>query len=198
MKSRKIYWIVCVVFLLTIGWFWRYSSLNRYYRSLSDKSRETYQIGEIVPFGTDFMDKDMCVDGYSIRVNKFEIEDYDSYLASAPFTLENAATSPDKVALVYVTLLNENSNAEGVMLTELKLHGIDNYSGLNWDILLAANPVLKGNYGIRLSTGTEYDLVIPFDLDQTYYGAYTWKHLDEYELFLRITAFPTEKDIQVQ
>lgn len=52
------------------------------------------------------------------------------------------------MALVHITLFNDNSVAECVMLSEFKLHGVDNYVGLDWDILTAANPVLQGIMGL--------------------------------------------------
>ena len=198
MKFRKTISILCIIALLSFLWFWRYTTLNNYYRSLTDKSREIYQIGDIVAFEDDYLAKDMSVEGYYLRVESFEILDFSEYCAMAAFSDDDFETTPDKIALVYMTLFNENSDAAGVMLTEFDLHGIDNYAGMNWEILLAANPGLKGNYGIRLSPGTEYNLIIPFDLNSTYYGKDTWEKLDHYNFYFRITSFPTEKDIQVQ
>lgn len=85
-----------------------------------------------------------------------------------------------------------------LMLTDLALHGIDNYAALDWDMLVALNPVLQGNYGISLSPETEYQLVIPFDLWKAFFGTDTWKHLNVYSLYLHMTDYPTEKDIKVQ
>lgn len=198
MKFRRNISILCIIGLLSLLWLWRYASLNNYYRSLTDKSREIYQIGDIVAFEDDYLAKDMSVDGYYLKVENFEIFNFSEYSEMVDFSTNDFEITPDKIALVYITLFNENSNAEGVMLTELKLHGIDNYAGMNWEILLAANPGLKGNYGIRLSPGTEYSLIIPFDLNSTYYEKNTWENIDQYNFYFRITSFPTEKDIQVQ
>lgn len=190
-------WAVAAVALLLAGlWCWRYISMNAYYRSLSDQHREIFPAGEIVPFGTDYIDKDMCVDGYSIRVDGFEIMEGKPYLDSLGITVHGDA--PGKIALVSVTLFNDDSDAQGVMLTALRLHGVDQYAGMNWGLLTILNPVLKGNYGIHLSSGTEYKLVLPFDLRRAEYGVSTWNKLDEYTFYLRITNFPTDKDIQVQ
>lgn len=198
MKIRKSICVLCVLALGFFLWFGQYTRLNDYYRSLSDKQTEFYEMGEVVSFGEDYLAKDMCVNGYLIRVDRFEILDYLDYCSNAGFSPSDFTTNPEKIALVYITLFNDNSSAEGIMLTEFDLHGIDNYAGMNWEILLAANPVLEGNYGIRLSSGTEYSLVIPFDLNREYYGTDTWANLDTYQFYFRITDFPTEKDIRVQ
>lgn len=196
MKKRKC-WIISLTVCLLLGlWLWRYISLNDYYDKISDQTRRIYPAGEIVPFGEDFIDKDLCVNGYALRVDKFEIVDGKSYIDS----LEEKAygSIPDKIALVYITLFNENSDAPGVMLPTLRLYGVDQYASMNWNLLDASNPVLKGNQGIRLSAGTEYSLVLPYNLFRNEYGTSTWKNINDYAFFLRITNFPTEKDIKVQ
>ncbi len=38
------------------------------------------------------------------------------------------------------------------MLTDLALHGVDNYAGLDWDLLVKLNPVLQGNYSFTSLT----------------------------------------------
>ena len=196
MKKKMHAMLICVILLLCAGgWIWRYFSINAYYASLSDNTKAIYSAKEIIPFGTDYMSDSVCVDGYSIRVDGFEIVDFGAYVK----TLELTQTfyRPDKLALVYITLFNENSSAEGVMLTELGLHGVDNYAGMDWDLLLALNPVLQGNFGIHLSPNTEYSLVLPFGLYKAYFGNSTWQNLEDYKFFLHITAYPTEKDIKV-
>lgn len=84
------------------------------------------------------------------------------------------------------------------MLTDLALHGVDNYVGLDWELLTKLNPVLQGNFGIHLSPNTEYQLVLPFDLQKAFFGSDTWRHLDKYSMYLHMTSFPMEKDIEVQ
>lgn len=194
-KLRGI--LACIaVILLAAGWSWRYISLNSYYDSLSHPEKMVYKMGEIVPFGADYMYKGVSAAGYSVRVDGFEIADYETYAEG--LDLDPAYSGPEKLALVYITLFNESSDAEGVMLTEFQLHGIDNYVGLSRDMLLAANPVLEGNYGIHLSPDTEYGLVIPFELYSELFGGDTWRHIENYEFFFHVTSYPTEKDIQVQ
>ncbi len=196
MKKGK-YWIIALTVSLLSGlWFWRYISLNNHYNKISDQTRHIYPAGEIVPFGEDFIDKDLCVNGYALRVEKFEIVDGKSYIDSLEEKIYGSR--PDKIALVYITLFNEDSDAPGVMLPTLRLYGVDQYSSMNWNLLDALNPVLKGNQGIRLSAGTEYSLVLPYNLFRNEYGTSTWRNLNNYAFFLRITSFPTEKDIKVQ
>lgn len=199
MNRRLKYVSLLVVTLILVGaWASRYVSLNNYYKSLSDNTREVYDINVIVPLEDDYINKGMKADGYSIRVDGFEIVEYESYVKSLSTDIPTAALTPEKLGLVYITLYNAESDAPGIMLTELKLHGMDNYVGMNWDVLAAANPVLANGYGISLSPNTEYSIVLPFDLFEMYFGSDTWRNLEAYEFFLHVTAFPTEKDIRVR
>ena len=98
---------------------------------------------------------------------------------------------------VYITLCNVDSNAEGIMLTELKLHGIDQNVPLDWSVLDVINPVLSGNLGVALSQGSRYQLILPYSLRQRDFLS-AWENIDKYSLFLQLTSFPTVKEIQVQ
>ncbi len=198
MKAKRFVLILAAAIVLSALWGWRYVSLNRYYQSLSDRTRQVYPAGEFVSFGTDWVTKDITANGYSVRIDDFRILDYEDYIATLDSSYEEPYGKPDKLALVYITLRNDNSTEEGVMLTDLKLHGIDNYVGMNWDILVMANPVLSGYYGINIAVGKEYQLILPFDLDKEFFGSDTWRDIEGYMFYLHITAYPAEKDIKVR
>lgn len=199
MKKRTKNWIICaVILLLAVVWVWRYMTLNAYYESISLlEEKQRYAIGDIVPYESDRSGSGAILDGYSLRVNSMEMMDYDDYLASVSYPTEDLRTHPDKVALVQVTLFNENSDAEGIMLTELQLHGIDQYFSMDWDLLVKENPILEENYGIRLPYDSECELTLPFSFFQMHFSA-GWDDLESYDLYLHLTTWPTEKDIRVQ
>lgn len=194
-KTRRTL-IILLLFLATATWTWRYVSLNNYYSSMSDRTKKVYSTGEIVPFDKDFTAEDEQPNGYSLRVDSFEIVDYDSYIEET--SIVGGAYGPQKLALVHITLFNDDSNTDGILLTAFQLHGIDNYVGLDRTLLTVINPVLEGYYGIRLRPGEEYELTIPYDMSSNLFGSDTWKHLNEYAFYFHITSYPTEKDIQVQ
>ena len=195
--KKKIYIVFLACSLLATGlWTWRYRSLNAYYSSMTNRSKEVFSMREIIPFEADFLTDDIQAAGCSIRVDDFEIVDFDSY--SNQNSLIETTHKPEKLALVYVTLFNEGSDATNVLLTAFRLHGLDNYVGMSWDVLLATNPVLEGNYDIYLPPDTECGLIIPFELHSSLFGGDTWRNLDSYEFFFHVTSYPTEKDIQVQ
>lgn len=190
--------LILLVVLLAAGWYWRFSNLNRFYWSLSQQKTQVYNFQEMVWFEDDYLDKDLQANGYGIRVDNFTIQNYQAYMAENDYSVPEGENPPQKIALVTVTLYNEDSTADGVMLPELMLHGVDSYSNLNWDLLYAANPVLKNKLGIHLEQGRECTLLLPFPLFEKLYSSKTWKTLDDYEFFLRITYYPTAKDIRLQ
>lgn len=177
--KKIIKWLTALlVLVLAAGWVWRYTTMNVWFNSfLKERRTEIYQIGEDVSFNH----------GYSMRVNEFEIVDYEAYV-SAQGLPEPGGIHPEKLALVYVTLENVDSDAEGVMLTDLSLVGVDISLSSNASVLTAINPILEGNYGVHLDKGAKCDLILPFELRQSRFGGGTWRHLDRYSLFLDLPA----------
>lgn len=197
-KKVKYFCTWLTVLSLVCAAIYRYITLNEYYSSLSNQRKEIYSAGEIVQFGENYLNPGVCFNGYSIRVDKLEIVDSITYLNSIPNSIDPNAVVPEKLALVYITLFNEDSDAEGVMLTELGFHSIDNYATMDWELLTVINPILEGNYGIRLSPNTSYSLILPFSFYERYFASDTWNNLEECTFYLHITGYPVEKDIQIQ
>ena len=200
MKLKKLVLPLGSVLLLALlagAWCWQFFSLNRFYWELSGQKTNIYPFQEIVWFENDYVDKDLQCQGYGIRVDSFSIQDYQSYMNDNCFSIPQEGQLPEKIALVTVTLFNDSSTAPGVMLPELTLHGIDSYSLVDWEILWAANPVLNNKLGIRLAPGSQRQLVLPFPLSKKLYSGSTWKNLDDYAFYLRITSYPTAKDLCV-
>ena len=195
-KNNKLARILIIV-LAAIIWFWGYDSLNDYYTSFSNISKEIHTAGEVVEFGKNFQNKGMCADGYTISVNEFKILEYQEYIDTIDYVSDSSRLIPERIALVYVTITNINSTADGVMLTELSLHGIDNYVGMNHELLNAVNPELNGSAGIHLSSGESYDIILPYNLFEMHFGRDTWKDINSYSFYLHITSFPAEIDIAV-
>lgn len=194
-KRRKCVLMTVAVLLIAGVWTWRYMSLNSFYHNLHQEVRYTYSAGEIVPLEVTAMDE-----GYSIRVDGFKILDVAQICSTFSLSEHDVTTTADKIAVVYATLFNTNSQLPGVNLIDFNLHGIDNYATVDWELVSLMNPVLKdtGNYGISLSPGTEYSVVIPFELFEQYFGADTWKNLDSYPFYLCRSTPDGETDVRCQ
>jgi len=188
--------IILVALLLAVGWVWRYNALNTFYNSLYENNKLTYRMGEVVPFGDDRLEMGISTKGYSIRLDNFVIMELSDFLSMLSIPEETINTKPDKVAVAYATLFNENSKAPGIMLNDFTLHGIDNYADVDWELVRISNPILSEGYGISLSPKTEFQIILPFGLHRMYFGTDTWCQLEQYDFYLHITSYPTEKDIR--
>lgn len=198
-RNIKIILIVFAISLLAGAWLWRYISFNQFYDELSQKGETNiYEIGSVVPFGDNWIQHNCHALGYSLRVDRFEIVDFKSFLSEQEGIESTNPYVPDKLALAYITLSKEKSEDLGVMLTELKMHGIDQVVGMDWELLLALNPILEGNYGIALPDDSECALILPFDLYREYFSSHTWNNLEQYDMFLRMTIWPEEIKVKVQ
>jgi len=198
MKTRnKALIAVLAILVVSALWVWRYTALNQYYQGLDQSSVVRYQMNEKVPFETDFVEWNVPANGYYISVDGFEILDYHDYMDNAPFELEPMLDS-DGIALVHITLRNEDSTDPGIFLSDFCLHGIDSVQGMDWEILTAANPILNGGHGIQLKQGTQEEFVLPFYIRKDSFGNDTWNHLQDYSFYLRVTSFPTQKDIALE
>lgn len=193
MKKRRKGYLLVIIGLLAAwaAWVIYFNVSSR----LTTIDTEIYTIGDIVPCEDDRIGGYTPTPGYEFRVDGFQLLDTQPYLESIGNpVVRNVA---DKLAIVTITLFNRDSDAQGIMLPDLQLHGIDNYAGINYVLLNELNPKLDNNPGIQLPRGEYIELKLPYDLFKDHYGAYTWKHIDEYPMYLRISVWPTTKDIRV-
>ena len=195
-KSRVL--LILFIFALGLCAFHRYKKLNSFYENRS-VNIETHSIGEEVPFGPNIMSQQISLDGYTLCVNDFIITDYQEYIENSIFrdTFTAEGSVPDCVALVNITLRNIDSTAPGIMLTDISVHGVDQLVFMNWELLLAENPELHGEYGISLAQGTSHQLTLPFNLHKEDFS-WNWDRLDLYPLYLQMTGAPTQKNIRLQ
>lgn len=196
-KAWKTGLLILAGVLLAAAWLWRYLEVNAFYRDLNNTTTEVYGIGEEVPFEDDYIEIKEPAKGYTLRVDDFRIVDYTEFIEEQSFTLPKEYTPPEKLALVYLTLRNIDSTDPGIALLDLGLSGIDRYALIDWDLLPLLNPVLENGYGIALSQGTSYQVVIPYQIYRYFFSA-AWDNLESYPLFFQMTSFPTRKLIQVQ
>lgn len=195
-KQHKAVWVV-FTFLLAITWWLRFCSLNQHYRNICNERREIYKLGDIVPTGDNYLNKESFNDGYSIRVDAYDVADFDVYVRDGVVSPDVNSIKPEKLALVSITLINEYNTSGSFFLPDIWLHSIDNYAGMDWDLLIELNPILDSNYDIKLSPGESCEIILPFDFFRIYFAKDTWENIENTEFFLHITAYPIEKDICV-
>lgn len=196
MKGKRIVCLCAALAVLAILWCWRYTTLNAAFSEPAQTNRKIFSMGEVVPYGKNItMESGDIVDGYSLRVDGFAIRDYNDVVSGLP-EAENLPDRPsDRLAMVSITLFNDGSSAQGVLLSDLIICGVDNYEKLDRELLTPLNPIMAGNLGISLSSGTEYQIILPFLLMEHNWSDSTWSHLEDYPLFLRMTCVPVTQDI---
>ena len=139
----------------------------------------------------------MAAEGYMLQVNRFEIVDYRAYTSALQYDGTDRSRIPDKIALVSVTVSQQNSSAEGFPLTELSLYTTDMLMNMDWDLLGVVNSILDGATGIRLQDGASCDILLPFDLYRYRFTSSEWNGLEQSSIWLQVTNYPTRKIIQV-
>lgn len=199
MKGNKRFLLIFTLSIVLIcAWLVRYRAINQDYQERwAANSEKTYSLGETVAIASDYLGYGITADGYTIKVNSFEIVDYKTYSSAWSYDDTDRSRIPDKVALVDVTISQQNSTAEGFPLTELSLYTRDMLMNMDWDLLDMANRVLKGNTGIRLEDGAACDIVLPFDLYKYRFTSSEWKKLEQSNIWLQITNYPARKSIKV-
>ena len=171
--------------------------MNRYYDDLDNSGYALYQLGEMVPFGVDGNDSRTDLNGYYFRVDGCEIVGYEEYLERIGAALEPRADDPDKLVVVYATLINESCAANPVMLTDLTLRGEDSSFLMDRDVLRCANEELGLNVGLALDPGTQKQLVLPYEVHEEKLRSETVAALEGYKMYLQVTSVYTTKEVLV-
>lgn len=186
-----------LIVLLVGAWTWRYVTMNQYYDDLDNGNYRLYRSGEFVPFEDDGLDIETDLNGYHVRVDRFEIKSTAECLTEWGVNANADNFTAQKMALVYITLKNENCDPNPVKLTAMLLRGEDCTAPIQFDLLTAANPVLQGYTQIALDAGKECQIVLPYGLMRTVFSAHTWEHIDEETFYLSVTSTLTQKEIRV-
>ena len=196
--NRYIRPVVIAILLLVLaaGWIWRYVTMNRYYDDLDNGGYKLYQSTQTVPFENDGHGKD-DLNGYFLRVNGYEVLDYRECIEKFNLSFSEGEDTPEKLALVRITLGNEFCEDGGINLTKFSLRSIDTVLNMDWDMLTAINSVLNGSRGIKLNKGSELDLVLPYGLYQESFRRRTWNNIDEQDMYFKVTTSLTTKEILI-
>ena len=183
--------ILIVILLLAFAYAGRIRYVNR---QLRDAPVQEFQTGEMVEFEKDILINE-TMEGYSIRVDRAEILDYEDFLEKYDAEDEYVYV-PDKVYDVEVTLKNTDADeGTGISLLEFYVQGPAIVCGLNADLLGVANPQLDGAYAIALRDNSELVLHLPFELHEAYFKETTWDRLEDVDMNLVATLYPVKKVI---
>lgn len=190
LKHWKKLIIGCMVLVLLILWGVRVYSLNDYYWKKDSIEVLHYPPGQYVEFGNNYF-RGNYIDGYSIKVDSYKIEDIDEFLGTYNKSRDDYEEDmPERVCQVEVTIRNEDSEAPGIALSDISLCGIDYYSTFNFELFGLANPDLGMNMNIYLDPHSEYTVRLVFPLWRERFTRNNWNNMDKLNMMLLLTSFP--------
>lgn len=200
-KKRKVTAIaLSILFLmLLVLWFIKcYSTNTRAFH----QNEEYYKIGEYVNLDGDFFfNVNEKTKGYSIKVNSYEIVNYNDFYNSYHQEIPcYDGVSLKNILMVNVTVRNE-LNTDGC----LPFKGFALYNGalqvpIDFEALNLIDPKIEGSGVLRLIENSQVTLTFPFSsmpLDETTNSKKLNYILENEPLLLCVSEFPVRKLITV-
>ncbi|MBR3606097.1 MAG: DUF5028 domain-containing protein [Lachnospiraceae bacterium] len=192
-RAIKVSLLLMMMFLLILGKF-RYEKIN----SLFPKTEiQNFTLGEEVEMEGDILMND-TMEGYSIKVESGQILPYEAFLKE--YNLEDVYSHvPEKIYLIEVILRNKEAEfGTGVNLSELYLQKGAICASIDLNLYSEINTAINGVYMIALRPDSEIRLRLPFALYESNFSANTWTKLEQEQLSLVVTLYPTKKVIFIQ
>jgi hypothetical protein len=75
------------------------------------------------------------------------------------------------------------------------MFGMDYYEGSNDEIYAIANPQSGGAANIMFNQGDECEVSLVYNIQKEYYTNYNWKHIENLQRMIYLTASPVQKNI---
>lgn len=182
--------VLTLVAVLAIGWFVAYRAVNKWYEPLSNPTTTvTYEMGQRVPIGPEPENllKPDGMDGYSYRVEHWEIVDTDNYLQDMNLTdpwQEDPSIKPEKLLLVTVTVTNENNGLKALNLLDLRVN-MDPVQLLSSQ-QLCYDFYPEGTYPASLSLAIteEATVTLPYELNKYEFSWRHWRNLEDLPFYM--------------
>ena len=116
---------------------------------------------------------------------------------------ENRVALSDSIIRAYFSPCWNCKNCEyvcrskGYFDLKVSLYTTDMLMNMDWDLLGVVNPILDGATGIRLQDGASCDILLPFDLYRYRFTSAEWNRLEQSNIWLQVTNYPTRKIVRV-
>jgi DNA-binding beta-propeller fold protein YncE len=193
-KQKRIL-ILCVVAAIVLGWLAYVIAFNRRIKALDEVPVENYGIGEFVSFDTNYA-YGQQLNGFEIKVLGYQISDTADYLGLYGLTLDDINYPPEKICVVDMVIKYNGDNEQAVINTSsFYMFGMDYYEGQNNEIYALANQQSGGATNIIFNKGDECELSLVYNLQKDYYTNYNWKHIENLQRKIYLTASPVQKNI---
>ena len=195
--KRIRFLIPAVLLIIAISlWAIQYNNINRYFNNTYPLALKCYEAGDVVPFEDNVLAGNE-LNGYKIKVNRTQIMETSRFLETHNISNHKFENLPEKVCDVELTIYNENSDAEGIYLPDLVLHGVDYQTDWNSDLMNILNSEMGGALGVSVPNGYEYTVHIVYNLRKMHFATNTWENIDNYSLFIKVADYPSRIDIKL-
>ena len=186
-KQKKRIILLAVFLLIAATWGMRVYWLNQKY---PDVERKTYDLQEEVELGKDIIDYD-TMEGYFVTIESADIYEYEDLLSQYDLEDFTERDAPERIYLLKVRLRNTNNTETGIDLLSWKIQSNAVSQALCFELYYELNQL--DTYSVALREDSEKEFLLPYNLRKDFFYPSEWENLEDYEMWLTVTWYPTKK-----
>lgn len=199
MRKKKVFVLVILVFVLSAGWLWRFTALNRLFQENYLPHYVEYSMGEDVAFGENRLLYSLSCDGYAVNAQKREIFLFEDYAEKYGFSPQSYSrrmggiAAPDAVVEVTVVLKNEaDTGAESrIPLSCFYIYSDSWSASVDGGLFLYSNPGWDpAAVNLYLDPGEEVTVVLPFSVRTAVMPKHVWNQFEKTDMRLLVALYP--------
>ena len=186
-KQKKRIILLAVFLLIAAAWGMRVYWINQKY---PDVERKTYDPQEEVELGKDIIDYD-TMEGYFVTIESADIYEYEDLLSQYDLEDFTERDAPERIYLLKVRLRNTNNTETGIDLLSWKIQSNSVVQSLDFELYYELNQL--DTYSVALRENSEKEFLLPYNLRKDFFYPSEWENLEDYEMWLTVTWYPTKK-----
>lgn len=186
-KQKKRIILLAVFLLIAATWGMRVYWLNQKY---PDVERKTYDLQEEVELGKDIIDYD-TMEGYFVTIESADIYEYEDLLSQYDLEDFMERDAPERIYLLKVRLRNTDNTETGIDVLSWKIQSNSVSQSLDFELYYELNQL--DTYSVALREDSEKEFLLPYNLRKDFFYPSEWENLEDYEMWLTVTWYPTKK-----
>ena len=186
-KQKKRIILLAVFLLIAAAWGMRVYWLNQKY---PDVERKTYDLQEEVELGKDILDYD-TMEGYFVTIESADIYEYEDLLSQYDLEDFMERDAPERIYLLKVRLRNTDNTETGIDVLSWKIQSNSVSQSLDFELYYELNQL--DTYSVALREDSEKEFLLPYNLRKDFFYPSEWENLEDYEMWLTVTWYPTKK-----
>ena len=99
--------------------------------------------------------------------------------------------APERIYLLKVRLRNTNNTETGIDLLSWKIQSNSVVQSLDFELYYELNQL--DTYSVALRENSEKEFLLPYNLRKDFFYPSEWENLEDYEMWLTVTWYPTKK-----